>query len=140
MRGLVFCFTLALFTSGCTLTSTERRASAIGLAGAAGGALGKELGHGKPLAMIGGAAAGAGLGTLVLGRDPVVLQDGFDQGYTQGQCDAIKRHYEMRMRQHRSARDAAEESETVWYVVPGPSETSDGRKLEPHKVAIPIKE
>jgi hypothetical protein len=76
----------------------------------------------------------------MLGRDPLVMQDGFDQGYVQGQCDAIKRHYEMRMRQHRAAQSGTEEGQTVWYTVPGPTQTADGRKLEPHKVSIPIKE
>lgn len=138
MRSLIL-IALLSFCSGCAITSTEKRAAITTVGAAAGGIAGNELSHGDKRIAIGGAIAGAGVTMLAQGKDPEVAQEGFDQGYVQGQSDAIKRHYEMRMREHRE-KEKSEDGTTAYYIVPGPDKTNDGRELEPHTVAVPIKE
>ena len=128
-----------LLGTGCS--STTQRAGLALLGGAAGGAIGKVV-DGSPLAIAGGAAAGAGLAVMAMGEDKTVKQAGFDQGYTQGQADAIKRQYWLRQALEREKNPDAstEEGERVYYEVPGPTLTADGKQLEPHKIFVPIVE
>ena len=134
--------TLALFITGCSMVpSTGRRAATVALGAAGGGAAGYVLGDKSP----GWAVAGAGLGALAtaaaLGRDREVEQAGFDDGYVQGQADAIKRQYFLRQALERQPLvDETVQGNAVHYVVPGPSITTDGRKLEPHTVTLTVTE
>ena len=131
---------VALGVSGCAvLPSTTKRAVLTGLGAAGGGAAGYGLGDKKPGWAIAGAGAGAMLTGLALGKDSEVQQASFDDGYVQGQADAIKRQYFLR--QALEARPSEQDAGTdVHYVVPGPAVTVDGRKLEPHTVALRITE
>ena len=129
--------------SGCMhVSSTMRRAGvvALGSGGAAAGAYAatdRDKGAAM-LAAIGGAAATH----LALGEDSDVRQRGFDEGYIQGQSDAIKRQYFLRHAlEAEPLPDATNtKGETVYYLVPGPEVTADGRKLEPHQVAVRVVE
>lgn len=130
----------AMLLGGCTaVSSTMQRASVAGMGSAIGGFAGYKLGNKDP----GKTAAGALLGGLVVnavqGEDPAVLQKGFDQGYVQGQSDAIKRQYFLRQENEKSP-PKKEEGEPVYYVLPGPTVTVDGRQLKPHEIAVKVVE
>lgn len=125
---------------GCAnVGSTARRAAIVATGATAGGAAGYALGDRSPLAAAGGAVAGAALTHLALGEDADVRQQGFDQGYVHGQSDAIKRQYFLRQAlEAKPLTDPAAEGEPIYYVMPGPAVTPDGRKLEPHQVAVRV--
>ncbi len=133
---------LAILLSSCgSVSSTARRAGVVGLGTAAGGAAGYVLGNKDTAKTVGGAIAGAALTALAQGEDADVRQDGFDQGYVQGQSDAIKRQYFLRHAQEaQPLASSTSGGETVYYVLPGPEVTVDGRKLEPHSVAVRVVE
>ena len=62
-------------------------------------------------------------------------------GYVQGQADAIKRQYFLRQAlETQPLPTEADQGKTVHYVVPGPTVTADGRKLEPHNVTLSVTE
>lgn len=141
LLGLALCG-LGLGLQGCsTVDSTVRRSGVVALGAAAGGAAGHLLSDGDALATGAGAAAGGVLAHLGLGRDPEVLQDGFDRGYVRGQSDAIKRHYFLRQALERRplASDTAGGA-PVTYVLPGPAISPDGARLAPHVVATTVRE
>jgi hypothetical protein len=133
---------VVLGMTGCSvLPSTGKRALATGLGAAAGGAAGYALGDRRP----GWIAAGAGVGALgtglLLGEDESVRQKGFDEGYVQGQADAIKRQYFLRQAlEVNPLLPGDAEGRIVHYVVPGPTVTADGRRLEPHNVTLSVTE
>ena len=128
--------------TGCSvIPSTTNRALVTGVGAAAGGVAGYGLGDKKPGWTIAGAGIGALASGLALGKDPAVEQSSFDDGYVQGQADAIKRQYFLRQAlEAQSASDASSEGTTVHYLVPGPTVTVDGRKLEPHTVTLDVVE
>jgi len=127
---------------GCSvIPSTTNRALVTGVGAAAGGAAGYGLGNKKPGWTIAGAGIGALASGLALGKDPAVEQSSFDSGYVQGQADSIKRQYFLRQALEAQPPPGSEaEGKTVHYVVPGPTVTVDGRKLEPHSVTLDITE
>lgn len=128
--------------TGCSqVSSTAKRAGVTALGGLAGGGAGYVLGHKDPAKTLIGAVAGAALATVAQGEDANVRQAGFDAGYVHGQSDAIKRQYFLRHAQE--AQPPAvnpSQGESVYYVMPGPEVTVDGRKLEPHRVAVRVVE
>jgi hypothetical protein len=136
--GVLVC----VLATGCTvIPSTTRRALVTGVGAAAGGAAGYGLGDKKPGWTIAGAGMGALATGLALGKDPELAQASFDNGYVQGQADAIKRQYFLR--QQLEAKPLASENaqgKTVHYVMPGPTVTADGTKLEPHTVTVSVTE
>jgi hypothetical protein len=104
-----------------------------------GAGLGYALGDKDPLKTAAGGIAGAALTHLAQGEDPDVRQSGFDDGYVQGQSDAIKRQYFLRRAlEEQPPAGPASEGETVYYTLPGPTLTVDGRKLEPHRVVVRV--
>lgn len=128
-------------TACSVIPSTTKRALVTGVGAAAGGAAGYGLGHKKPGATIAGAGIGALVTGLALGKDPAVVQESYDEGYVQGQADAIKRQYFLRQAlEAKPLADEASQGKIVHYVVPGPTVTADGRKLEPHNVTISVTE
>lgn len=140
-HGLLGLALLALLAGCSVVSSTVRRSAAVGAASAAGGGAGYLLGDKDPALTVAGAAAGAALTQLALGEDPAVRQQGFDAGYVRGQSDAIKRQYFLRhAAEAEPPASAATGGETVYYVMPGPEVTSDGRKLAPHQVAVRVVE
>lgn len=127
--------------AGCSsLSSTVRRTGAVVAGSAVGAGAGYLVGDKKPGATAIGAVAGGALTHLALGEDADVKQEGFDQGYVQGQSDAIKRQYFLRHALEAQPPANTDRGETVYYVMPGPEVTADGRKLEPHQVAVRVVE
>ena len=132
----------ALGMTGCSvIPSTTKRAAATGIGAAAGGAAAYSLSDKKPGWAFAGAAAGALSTGMLMGEDGEVRQAGFDDGYVQGQADAIKRQYFLRQALEAEPFTLeAEVGKVVHYVVPGPTVTVDGRKLEPHNVTLSVTE
>lgn len=127
--------------AGCAVVpSTTQRALATGVGAAVGGTAGYVLGNKKPGATIAGAGIGALATGLSLGKDPEVMQASYDDGYVQGQADAIKRQYFLRQALESEPLPDESQGKLVHYVVPGPTVTADGRKLEPHTVTITVTE
>lgn len=139
--GIVVALLVAsLGGAGCQQTgSTTRRAAVVALGTGAGAVAGHELGNGRPAAAAVGAVVGAGVTHLALGRDPAVLQQGFDLGYMQGQSDAIKRQYFLRLSAEKQA-PASGKGRVREYVLPGPEELPDGTRLEPHVLRLRVVE
>lgn len=130
---------MALGGAGCQHSaSTTRRAGAVVLGAAAGGVAGHAIGGGEPLATGAGAVLGAGLTHVALGRDPEVLQQGFDMGYIQGQSDAIKRQYFLRFAAEESSPNAR--GRVRLYKIPGPRQLPDGTQQSPHTLNIRVVE
>lgn len=134
-------FLMALATGCSSVGSNTKRTGAVALGGLGAGAAGYALSDHDPLVTLGSAVAGAAVTNLALGEDPAVRQNGFDRGYVQGQSDAIKRQYFLRLAlEARPPPNKTNQGETVYYVMPGPEVTVDGRKLEPHQVAVRVVE
>lgn len=131
---------VAMALVGCS--STMQRTAIVGAGAAAAGAVGYAVSDEDPLATGAAAVGGALLTSAALGKDPAVAQEGFDKGYVQGQSDAIKRQYWLRQALQREEADAeeGEDAREVYYTVPGPEQTADGKKLEPHTVTIKVTE
>jgi hypothetical protein len=132
----------ASLVSGCSsqsVSSTARRAGALALGAVGGGLAGHMMNPNNPSAGVIGAVAGTAVTGFALGEDESVRQEGFDAGYVHGQSDAIKRQYFLRRALEEKPPSSAG-GETVFYMVPGPETTVDGRKLEPHQVAIRVVE
>lgn len=146
MMNRKLCLTVAVAAgfgmTGCSvIPSTAKRAMATGIGAAAGGAVGYAINPKKPEAMIAGAGIGALATGLALGKEPAVMQASYDDGYVQGQADAIKRQYFLRQAlEVRPPAADANQGKTVHYVVPGPTVTVDGRKLESHTVTVSVTE
>lgn len=132
---------IALAAGCATVSPTVKRAAVLAAGTAAGAGTGYWVGDRSAGGAAIGAVAGAGLTQLALGDDPNVRQEGFDAGYVQGQSDAIKRQYFLRQaKEVEPPASPAANGETVYYVMPGPEVTADGRKLEPHPVAVRVVE
>lgn len=138
---VLFAFNLG-GAGGCAqFSSTAKRAALTALGSATGAAAAYELAGRNPSKAIAGAIGGAAVTALAEGEDPNVRQAGFDEGYVRGQSDAIKRQYFLRRSlEDRPLNPASSEGETVYYLMPGPEVTVDGRKLEPHRVAVRVVE
>ena len=144
-KALVFFFpaTFLLAVTGCTqVSSNTRRAGAIGLGAAGVSAVAYELGHRSPAAGAVGAIVGGAGTALAQGDDVELRQAGFDDGYIRGQSDAIKRQYFLRrgLEDRPLTNNNSSEGQTVYYTMPGPEVTADGRKLEPHRVTVRVVE
>lgn len=141
LRPLIAVTALGGLLTACSyVNSTVRRTGIVAAGTAAGAGAGYLLGDKQPGATAIGAVAGGALTHLALGQDAEVKQEGFDQGYVQGQSDAIKRQYFLRHALEAQPPASTDRGETVYYVMPGPEVTSDGRKLEPHQVAVRVVE
>jgi hypothetical protein len=139
---LVITTACASMVSGCSsqsVSSTVRRTGALALGAAGGGLAGHMMNPNNPTAGVLGAVAGTAVTGLALGEDESVRQQGFDAGYVHGQSDAIKRQYFLRRALEEKPSNSTG-GETVYYVMPGPETTVDGRKLEPHQVAVRVVE
>lgn len=131
----------ALFSGCAAVSSTARRAGMVATGAAIGGAGAYAISDHDPVKSVAGAVAGAALTHLAMGADPAVRQEGFDIGYIQGQSDSIKRQYFLRhAREAEPPTHGSTEGKAVYYVMPGPEVTVDGRKLEPHQVAVRVVE
>ena len=116
---------VCLFT-GCA--AVTRTATDIGLS-AGGAALGGELSHNNPYAIVGGAAGGALLGEgLHLANNKLNAQS-YQTGYDQGRSDAVKQQYWLFVAlQQDKAGDAGR---VRLYEVHLPEQTIDGVIFKP---------
>ena len=80
---------VCLFT-GCA--AATRTATDVGL-GAGGAALGAELSHNNPYAIVGGAAGGALLGEGLHLANSKLDSQSYQAGYDKGRSDAVKQQY-----------------------------------------------
>jgi hypothetical protein len=140
MKYASICVLLIALT-GCS--STAQRSAIIGgssAAGAAGGYLLERNGStkAKVLGAAGGALVGGALSTLALGDDKNVYQRGVDDGYIQASSDDAKKLYFAKQALEKKA--TAGTGSLRYYSFEDEGTTSDGRKLAPENVAIPIYE
>ncbi len=145
MKIIFLCITLLpaclLLNSGCGIApSTARRAGTVALGASAAGLAAHELSGGDAAITGFGAVGGALFTNLALSQDRTVMQAGFDQGYLQGQSDAIKRQYFLRQALERKPLSEVREGERVTYLIPLPATTDDGSKLAPVKKAVRVVE
>lgn len=132
---------LAVGSDGCMQAgSTAKRAAWVGAGTAAGAVGGHELGDGDARATAAGAIVGATLTHLALGPDKAVRQEGFDQGYVQGQSDAIKRQYFLRHALEKRPLDERSEGRFRTYLLPAPVSSTEGGNTEPGQLAIRVVE
>ena len=94
MKKILFRFVplacaVCLFT-GCA--AVTRTATDVGL-GAGGAALGGELTHNNPVAIVGGAAGGALLGEGLHYANTKQNDQSYQTGYDNGRSDAVKQQY-----------------------------------------------
>ena len=80
---------VCLFT-GCA--AVTRTATDVGL-GAGGAALGGQLSHNNPVAIVGGAAGGALLGEGLHYANGKLNDQSYQTGYDKGRSDAVKQQY-----------------------------------------------
>ena len=76
--------------TGCA--AVTRTATDAGL-GAGGAALGAELSHNNPYAIVGGAAGGALLGETLHFANGKLNEQSYHTGYDKGRSDAVKQQY-----------------------------------------------
>lgn len=124
---------------GCTMNrSALKQGAAVGIGGAAGGALAHELSDGNVGITALGAAGGAVLGHVAMHDDREAVQSGFDQGYVQGQSDAIKRQYFLRHSLEKKPLLPNEGGETVYYTLPLNASSGSGSKEPSGAVTVKV--
>ena len=138
--GVLLSLGVVICGSGCSTMGSTSKRTALVSAGAAAGALAGHAAGGDSLTTGAAAVAGAALTHASLGRDPEVLQEGFDQGYLQGQSDAIKREYFLRQAREAQTLPAGMRPRSKTYCLPGPKTTPDGRVLQPQLVPLRVVE
>lgn len=128
----------AIALTGC---SSLQRGSVVALGSAAGAAGTYALTrHSSPGAAaaytVAGAAGGALLTTIGLGKDKKAEQEGYQAGYQQSQSDSIKREYWLRQERERGSGNGS----LSYYSLPAPDDATDGVKRVPHNMVIPVVE
>ena len=84
---------------------------------------------------VAGAAGGALLTTLALGKDKKVEQAGYQAGYQQSQSDSIKREYWLRQDRERAGDGSGS---LGYYSLPAPDDDPlSGVKRVPHQIVVP---
>jgi ADP-ribosylglycohydrolase len=108
-----------LFT-GCA--AVTRTATDVAL-GAGGAALGGELSHNNPYAIVGGAAGGALIGETLHYANDKLNDQSYQTGYDKGRSDAVKQQYWLYVAQQHAANS---EGQIRLYEVQLPEQTLDG--------------
>ncbi len=130
-----------IWLAGCSSVAPHvQRAGWTALGAGAAGSVAYAASDKDPLATLGGAVLGGVGAQLALGPDRRTRQAGFDAGYVLGQSDAIKRQYFLRQAAEAEPPRTEAEGQVVYYTLPGPEVTVDGRKLEPHHVTLRVVE
>ena len=125
---------VCLFT-GCA--AVTRTATDVGL-GAGGAALGGELTHNNPVAIVGGAAGGALLGEGLHAANDKLNDQSYQTGYDKGRSDAVKQQYWIFVAmQQVMARD---EGHVRLYEVRLPEQIIDGVIFKPTTQNLRIEE
>jgi ADP-ribosylglycohydrolase len=108
-----------LFTGCAAMTRT---ATDVGL-GAGGAALGGELSHNNPYAIVGGAAGGALIGETLHYANDKLNDQSYQTGYDKGRSDAVKQQYWLYVAQQHAANS---EAQVRLYEVQLPEQIIDG--------------
>ena len=116
---------LGLFT-GCA--AVTRTATDVGLS-AGGAALGGELSHNNPYAIVGGAVGGALLGETLHFANDKLNQQSYHVGYDLGRSDAVKQQYWLYVSMQQSANNHRDHVRL--YEVHLPEQIIDGVIFQP---------
>src|SRR6204780_3519794 len=116
---------VCLFT-GCA--AVTRTATDVGL-GAGGAALGGELTHNNPVAIVGGAAGGALLGEGLQYSNSKMNHQSYQNGYDKSRSDADKQQYWLYVSMQQAK--AGDEGRVRLYQVHLPEQTIDGVIFKP---------
>jgi hypothetical protein len=116
---------VCLFT-GCA--AVTRTATDVGL-GAGGAALGGELSHNNPVAIVGGAAGGALLGEGLHYANSKQNDQSYQTGYDKGRSDAVKQQYWLYVSMQQAK--AGDEGRVRLYPVHLPEQVIDGVIFKP---------
>ena len=125
---------LGLLT-GCA--AVTRTATDVGL-GAGGAALGAELSHNNPYAIVGGAASGALLGETLHFANGKLNEQSYHTGYDLGRSDAVKQQYWLYVSLQQSANNQREHVRL--YPVHLPEQIIDGVIFQPTTQFLRIEE
>ena len=125
---------VCLFT-GCA--AATRTATDVGL-GAGGAALGGELSHNNPVAIVGGAAGGALLGEGLHYANGKLNDQSYQTGYDLGRSDAVKQQYWLYVSLQQSANNQREHVRL--YPVHLPEQIIDGVIFQPTTQFLRIEE
>jgi ADP-ribosylglycohydrolase len=123
-----------LFT-GCA--AVTRTATDVGL-GAGGAALGGELTHNNPYAIVGGAAGGALLGEGLHAANGKLNDASYQTGYDKGRSDAVKQQYWLYVSMQQAK--AGDNGHVRLYEVHLPEQVIDGVIFQPTTQFIRIEE
>ena len=116
---------LCLFT-GCA--AVTRTTTDVGL-GAGGAAIGAELSHNNPYAIVGGAAGGALIGEGLHLANTKLTDRSYQTGYDKGRSDAVKQQYWLFVAMQQAK--AGEDGRVRLYEVHLPEQTIDGVIFKP---------
>ena len=125
---------LGLLT-GCA--AVTRTATDAGL-GAGGAALGAELSHNNPYAIVGGAAGGALLGETLHFANGKLNEQSYRTGYDLGRSDAVKQQYWLYVSLQQSANN--QRDHVRLYPVHLPEQIIDGVIFQPTTQFLRIEE
>ena len=120
LRFIPLACVVCLFT-GCA--GVTRTATDVGL-GAGGAALGGELTHNNPYAIVGGAAGGALIGEGLHYANGKLDDASYRTGYDQGRSDAVKQQYWLFVARQQAR--AGDEGRIRLYPVHLPEQVIDG--------------
>ena len=124
-RLIPFACAACLFT-GCA--AVTRSATDLAL-GAGGAAIGGELSHNNPYAIVGGAAGGALLGEGLHLANSKLNEQSYQTGYDKGRSDAVKQQYWLFVAMQQAK--AGEDGRVRLYPVHLPEQVIDGVIFEP---------
>ena len=124
-RLIPFACAACLFT-GCA--AVTRSATDLAL-GAGGAAIGGELSHNNPYAIVGGAAGGALLGEGLHLANSKLNDQSYQTGYDKGRSDAVKQQYWLFVAMQQAK--AGEDGRVRLYPVHLPEQVIDGVIFEP---------
>jgi hypothetical protein len=123
------------FLTGCA--AVTRTATDAGL-GAGGAALGAELSHNNPYAIVGGAAGGALLGESLYFANGKLNEQSYRTGYNQGRSDAVKQQYWLYVSLQQTK--ASDSGRVRLYAVHLPEQVIDGVIFQPTTQFLRIEE
>ena len=125
---------VSLFT-GCAAVTRSTTDAALGAGGAA---LGGELSHNNPYAIVGGAAGGALLGEGLHLANSKLNDQSYQTGYDKGRSDAVKQQYWLFVALQQAK--AGEAGRVRLYEVHLPEQTIDGVIFKPTTQNLRIEE
>src|SRR5271154_4109607 len=129
----VFC--VACLLAGCAATTRATTAVAVGAGGAA---LGGELTHNNPYAIVGGAAGGVLIGEGLHYANGKLNDQSYSTGYDKGRSDAVKQQYWLYVSLQQAK--AGDEGRVRLYEVHLPEQVIDGVIFQPPTQLLRIEE